>query len=128
MEKQRIEYNASQIVDAGYRIHKEIGPGLLESVYLFCFMEELKTRGIQAEKEVSLPLYYRGNKLNKDFRLDILVANEIIIEIKAVEILLPVHIAQIISYLKLSDKKLGFLINFNVPIFKQGIHRYVNKY
>jgi len=91
-------------------------------------MEELTIRGIKAEQEVFLPLYYRGNKLNKDFRLDILVENEVIIEIKAVEILLPVHIAQIISYLKLSDKKLGFLINFNVPVFKEGIHRYVNKY
>jgi GxxExxY protein len=128
MEKQRIEYYASQIVDSGYRVHKELGPGLLESVYLFCLMEELKRRGIKAEQEVFLPLYYRGNKLNKDFRLDILVENEVIIEIKAVEILLPVHIAQIISYLKLSDKKLGFLINFNVPVFKEGIRRYVNKY
>ena len=128
MEKQRIEYYASQIVDSGYRVHKELGPGLLESVYLFCLMEELTRRGIKAEQEVFLPLYYRGNKLNKDFRLDILVENEVIIEIKAVEILLPVHIAQIISYLKLSDKKLGFLINFNVQVFKEGIHRYVNKY
>ena len=91
-------------------------------------MEELTIRRIKAEQEVFLPLYYRGNKLNKDFRLDILVENEVIIEIKAVEILLPVHIAQIISYLKLSDKKLGFLINFNVLVFKEGIHRYVNKY
>ena len=128
MEKQRIEYYASQIVDSGYRVHKELGPGLLESVYLFCLMEELTRRGIKAEKEISLPLYYRGNKLNKDFRLDILVENEVIIEIKTVENLLPVHVAQIISYLKLSDKKLGFLINFDVPVFKEGIHRYVNNY
>jgi GxxExxY protein len=128
MEKQAIEYYAKQIVDAGFRIHKELGPGLLESVYLFCYMEELKIRGIKAEQEVFLPLYYRGNKLNKDFRIDILVENEIIIEIKAVEILLPVHIAQLISYLKLSEKRLGFLINFNVPVYKEGIHRYVNNY
>ena len=128
MEKQAIEYYAKQLVDAGYRVHKELGPGLLESVYLFCFMKELNIRGIKAEQEVFLPLYYRGNKLNKDFRLDVLVENEVIIEIKAVEILLPVHIAQLISYLKLSDKRLGFLINFNVPVFKDGIHRYVNNY
>jgi GxxExxY protein len=128
MEKQAIEYYAKQIVDAGYRVHKELGPGLLESVYLFCFMEELDLRGIKAEQEVFQPLYYRGNKLNKDFRIDILVENEVIIEIKAVEILLPVHIAHLISYLKLSDKRLGFLINFNVPVFKNGIHRYVNNY
>lgn len=128
MEKQAIEYCAKQLVDAGYRVHKELGPGLLESVYLFCFMEELNLRGIKAKQEVVQPLYYRGGKLDKEFRLDILVENEIIIEIKAVEILLPIHIAQLISYLKLSDKRLGFLINFNVPVFKDGIHRYVNNY
>lgn len=128
MEKQAIEYCAKQLVDAGYRVHKELGPGLLESVYLFCFMEELNIRGIKAKQEVVQPLYYRGGKLDKEFRLDILVENEIIIEIKAVEILLPIHIAQLISYLKLSDKRLGFLINFNVPVFKDGIHRYVNNY
>jgi GxxExxY protein len=128
MEKKTIEYYASQIVDAGYRVHKELGPGQLESVYQFCFMEELKIRGIKAAQEVLLPLYYRGNRLNKDFRIDILVENEVIIEIKAVELLLPVHAAQIISYLKLANKKMGFLINFNVSLFKEGIHRYVNNY
>jgi GxxExxY protein len=91
-------------------------------------MEEFKLRGIKAEQEVFIPLYYRSNKLNKDFCIDILVENGIIIEVKAVEILLPVHIAQLISYLKLSDKRLGFLINFNVPVLKEGIHRYVNNY
>jgi GxxExxY protein len=128
MEKEQMEYIASQIVDAGYRVHREIGPGLLESVYLYCFAEELRGRRIQVVKEVVQPLYYRGNRLNKDFRLDMLVENEIILEIKAVEILLPVHIAQIISYLKLSDKRMGFLFNFNVPVLREGIHRYVNKY
>jgi GxxExxY protein len=128
MEKHSIEYYAKQLVDAGYRVHKELGPGLLESVYLYCLMEELKIRRIKARQEVVQPLFYRGNKLDKDFRLDILVENEIIIEIKAVEILLPIHIAQLISYLKLSDKRIGFLINFNVPVFKDGIHRYVNNY
>ena len=128
MEKHVMEYYAKQIVNAGYRVHKELGPGLMESVYQFCFMEELRIRGIKANQEVFQPLYYRGNKLNKDFRLDILVENEIIIEIKAVEVLLAIHSAQLISYLKLSDKRLGFLINFNVPVFKDGIHRYVNNY
>lgn len=128
MEKQKFEYFSRQLVDSGYRVHKELGPGLLESVYLYCLMEELNLRGIIAEQEVLLPLSYRGKMLKKDFRLDILVEKEIIIEIKAVELLLPVHTAQIISYLKLSDKRLGFLINFNVPVFKEGIHRYVNNY
>jgi GxxExxY protein len=128
MEKHKIEHFAKHIVDAGYRVHQELGPGLLESVYLYCFMEEIKTRNITAEKEVLLPLNYRGKKLEKDFRIDILVENEIILEIKAVELLLPVHTAQLISYLKLADKRLGFLINFNVTAFKEGIHRYVNNY
>jgi len=82
MEKQKIEFFAKQLVDAGFRVHKELGPGLLESVYLFCLMEEMKIREIQASQEVILPLQYRGKKLNKDFRIDILVENEIIIEIK----------------------------------------------
>lgn len=123
-----MEYVAKQIVDAGYRVHKELGPGLLESVYLYCFMEELKLSGIRTEQEVVLPLFYRGNKLNKEFRFDVLVEQEIIVEIKAVEILLPVHRAQLISYLKLSNKKMGFLINFKVPALKDGIHRFVNNY
>jgi len=128
MAKERVEYYAKQIVDAGYRVHKELGPGLLESVYLYCLMEELNLRSIKARQEVIQPIFYRGSRLDKEFRLDILVENEIIIEIKAVEILLAIHVAQLISYLKLSDKKLGFLINFNVPVFKDGIHRYVNNY
>ena len=128
MEKGEIEYYAKHLVNASFKVHKELGPGLLESVYLFCLMAELNLMGINAEQEVLLPLYYRGNRLNKDFRIDILVENEIIIEIKAVEILLPVHAAQLISYLKLSGKRLGFLINFNVSAFKEGIQRYVNNY
>jgi GxxExxY protein len=128
MEKQLMEFYAKQVVDAGYRVHKELGPGLLESVYLFCFMEELKIRGIEAEQEVFLQLFYRGNPLNKDFRLDLLVENEIIVELKSVEILFPVHVAQLLSYLRLSNKRLGFLINFNVSVFKDGIKRYVNNY
>jgi GxxExxY protein len=128
MEKPLMEYYAKHVVDAGYRVHTELGPGLLESVYFFCFMEELKLRGIKADQEVIIQLYYRGNPLKKEFRLDLLVENEIIIELKAVEILLPVHVAQILSYLRLSDKRLGFLINFNVPVFKDGIKRYVNNY
>jgi GxxExxY protein len=128
MEKQEMEYYAKQIVNSAYLIHKELGPGLLESVYQYCMMEELKLNGVKAEQEVSIPLYYRNKKLEKEFRIDILVQSEIIIEIKAVENLLPVHAAQLISYMKLSDKQLGFLINFNVTTFKEGIRRYVNNY
>ena len=128
MDKQLIEFYAKQIVDAGYHVHKELGPGLLEFIYQFCFIEELKLKNLKAEKEVRLQLHYRDKPIDKDFRLDLVVENEIIIEIKAVELILPVHTAQILSYLKLSNKKLGFLINFNVPVFKDGIKRYVNNY
>ena len=128
MDKQLMEFYAKQVVDAGFRVHKELGPGLLESIYQFCFIEELKLKNVKAEKEVRLQLYYRDKPIDKDFRLDLVVENEIIIEIKAVELILPVHTAQILSYLKLSNKKLGFLINFNVPVFKDGIKRYVNNY
>ncbi|MEI6900333.1 MAG: GxxExxY protein [Bacteroidota bacterium] len=128
MVRIELEKTARLVVEAGYRVHKELGPGLLESVYLFCLVEELKIKGLRAAKEVFLPLTYRGIQINKDFRIDLLVEDELIIETKAVEILLPVHKAQLISYLKLSDKRLGFLINFNVPVFKDGIHRFVNKY
>jgi len=128
MEKYRIEFYARQIVDAGYRVHRELGPGLLESVYLQCLAKEFRLRGVDASSEVVLPLFYRGERLAKEFRIDMLVEGEIIIEIKAVDALLPVHTAQLISYMKLAQKKLGFLINFNVPVFKEGIRRYVNNY
>lgn len=127
MNKETIEYFASQVVDAGYRIHKEMGPGLLESVYQQCFLKEMKFRNISVQQEVLVPLFYLGEPCNKDFRLDLLVENEIIIEIKSVDILLPVHKSQLITYLKLTNK-LGFIINFKVPLFKDGIHRMVNKY
>ncbi len=105
-----------------------MGPGLLESVYEYCLVKELKSRDIIAEHQVFVPLFYKEEKLSKDFRNDILVENAIIIEIKAAELLLPVHKAQIISYLKLTEKQLGFLINFNVPLLKQGFKRFVNNF
>ena len=105
-----------------------MGPGLLESIYVLCLVYELHKRGLQVMTEVSIPVSYKGIELSKDFRIDILVQNEIILEIKAVEILLPVHQAQLISYLKLADKCLGFLINFNVPVLKDGFKRFVNNF
>jgi GxxExxY protein len=124
------EYNqlSKIILDAAYTVHKEMGPGLLESIYEHCLVDELRSRGLLAEQQVLLPLYYKRKRLSKDFRIDILVENEIIIEIKAVEIILPIHEAQIISYLKLADMWLGLLINFNVPLLKNGYKRFVNGY
>ena len=105
-----------------------MGPGLLESVYELCMMKEFELRGIKARNQVTLPLLYKGFELSKEFKVDILVENEIVLELKSAETMAPIYEAQIISYLKLSDKKLGFLINFNVPIVKNGIKRFVNNY
>ncbi len=128
MDKEYLNSLSKIIVDACYSVHKEFGPGLLESVYEFCLLKEFEMRGIDAKSQVSIPLIYKGKKLEKEFKIDILVEDEIILEIKSVEVLLPVHKAQLISYLKLADKRLGFLVNFNVPLIKDGIKRIVNNF
>lgn len=128
MNKEKYNNLSKEILDASITVHKEMGPGLLESVYELCLQKELALRGIKTEQQVFLPLHYKGHELKKDFRIDLLVENEIIIEIKAAEVILPVHEAQIISYLKLADKRLGFLINFNVPLLKNGFRRFVNDF
>ena len=128
MSKEEYERIAKEIFFASLEVHKIMGPGLLESVYELCLIKELQLRNIFVENQVSIPLDYKGFSLSKDFRMDILVEREIILELKTVECLLPIHEAQIISYLKLADKRLGFLINFNVPIIKSGFRRFVNNY
>jgi GxxExxY protein len=122
------KYNeiSGKILHASIIVHNEMGPGLLEVVYEYCLCKELHSIGLEAVNQYMLPLYYKGENLHKDFRIDILVENEILIEIKAVEKLLPVHEAQVISYLKMANLKLGLLINFNVPVIKQGFRRFVN--
>ena len=126
MEKERYNELSAIILDSAITVHKELGPGLLESVYKHCLVEELRKRSILVETHVLVPLVYKGEYLNKDYEIDVLVEKEIILELKAVEIILSVHEAQIISYLKLAGKKLGFLINFNVPLLKHGFKRFVN--
>lgn len=124
--REKLNKISSTILDSCITVHREMGPGLLESVYSICLAYELQQRGLAIRTEVSIPLIYKGIELSKDFRIDILVEEDIILELKAVEILLPVHDAQIISYLKLAEKRLGFLINFNVPLIKNGFKRFVN--
>ena len=109
-------------------MHRELGPGLLESVYEICMIEELKERGLLVENQVRIPVFYKGKELKKDFIVDILVENSIIVELKAVEDLLSVHEVQLVTYLKLANKHLGFLINFNVSLIKSGIKRKINGY
>ena len=128
MNRKELNILSSQIVDACVNVHKEMGPGLMESVYEYCLLKEFELRGIDAKNQVSVPLFYRGELLTKDYRIDILVEDEIVLELKSVDIILPVHEAQIISYLKLADKRLGFLLNFNVDLMKNGIKRFVNNF
>lgn len=125
-----MNYNdvSSKIIAAAIAVHKELGPGLLESVYECCLTEELTYRGLEVSHQIKLPLVYKGRILKKDFVLDLLVEQEVIVELKAVEHLLPVHEVQLVTYLKLANKPLGLLINFNVPLLKDGIRRRVNNF
>lgn len=128
--KSKPEYEeiAKSILNSAFEVHKELGPGLLESVYEICLAEELIRNGLSIKSQVKLLVFYKGKELNKDFYIDILVEESIIIELKSVEVLLPVHEVQLLTYMKLADKRLGFLINFNVPYLKDGIKRKVNNY
>ncbi|KAF0152433.1 MAG: hypothetical protein FD143_1071 [Ignavibacteria bacterium] len=125
MKNEELNKISAVVLDSSISVHKELGPGLLESVYEICLFKELKSRGTFVERQVSIPVIFKGEKLEADFRIDLLVENEIIIELKAAEILLPVHDAQLLTYMKLSEKKLGFLINFNVPKLVDGFKRKV---
>jgi len=107
-------------------VHKELGPGLMESVYEECCSYVLKRDGMIVQRQVLLPVYFQGAKLNKEFVIDLIVDDEVIIEFKSVEGILPVHEAQLVTYLKLANKKLGLLINFNVALLKEGIRRKIN--
>ncbi len=126
MTKEELNELSGIILDAAIHVHKEMGPGLLESVYQYCLAEELESRGLFVQREYELPLYYKGKRLRKNFSIDLMVENEVIIETKSVAEMRAVFEAQIISYLKLADKKLGLLINFNVPVLKKGFKRFVN--
>jgi GxxExxY protein len=120
---EKVESIGKIIVDAAFSVHYNLGPGLLEKVYEKCMVEELKQRHVYVERQVPVPIIYNGIDISEDLRIDILVENEIIIELKAVELLHPVFEAQLLTYLKLTNRNLGFLINFNVPRIKDGIKR-----
>jgi GxxExxY protein len=114
------------VVDSAIKVHKRLGPGLLESAYRECLVWELRQRGLSVHVEVPVPLRYEGVKLDFAYRLDVLVENRVVVECKALLALLPVHQAQLLSYLKLSDKRLGLLFNFHELKLKNGIVRLVN--
>jgi len=111
------------VVDAAFRVHSTLGPGLLERVYEVCLAHELRKRGLSVDSQVELPVFYDGVRLDAGMRIDLVVAGKLLIELKAVETVLPVHKAQVLTYLKLTGHRLGLLINFNVPVIKDGIDR-----
>ena len=112
-----------KIISAAIEVHKNLGPGLLETVYSHCLGLELELRGLRFQKELDVPLYYKNRKIDRFLRLDFLVENEIVLELKSLEAIMPVHEAQLLTYLKLTGKQVGLLINFNVPLLKDGILR-----
>jgi len=122
-----IEAIGKQIVDSAFTVHRELGPGLLESAYEQCLAFELNRRDLQVERQKLLPLIYQGMKMEAGYRLDLLVESKVIVEVKSVERLEPIHEAQLLSYLKLSGLNLGFLINFNTRLIKDGLRRLVHK-
>lgn len=117
-----------RVIDACIEIHRTLGPGLLESAYEECLCHELSLTGIRFERQVPLPVHYKEVNLDCGYRLDLVVEQKLIVELKAAEQLLPIHEAQLLTYLKLSNLTLGLLINFNVPVLKAGIRRIANNY
>jgi len=116
------------IIGSAIRVHRELGPGLLESAYEACLMFEMSEAGLQVERQKPLPVIYKGVNLDCGYRLDLVIENKIILELKTVEKILPLHEAQLLSYLKLSGQTLGYLINFHVDFLKNGIRRIVNQH
>ncbi|WP_410006117.1 GxxExxY protein [Aequorivita nionensis] len=117
---------SSKIIGAGIEVHKQLGPGLLESTYEVCLAHELKLMGLEVKQQVPLPIIYKEIKLNAGYRIDMIVENKVIVEIKSVDALAPIHTAQILTYLKLKEVKLGLLINFNSVKLIDGLKRIVN--
>ena len=115
------------IIGAAIEVHRALGPGLLEGVYEECLAMELSLRGLRSERQRRLPVVYKGRQVAADLRIDLLVEDQVIVEVKAVENLIPVHSAQLLSYLRLSGKPLGLLINFNVPLLRDGVRRIANQ-
>jgi GxxExxY protein len=114
------------IIECCIEVHNELGPGLMESIYEVCLENVMVDFGLDVKRQVEVPLFFKGKQLNKSFKIDMLVNNVVVLELKSVETILPVHEAQLVSYLKLSNKKLGLLINFNSKYLKDGLKRRIN--
>ena len=129
MSPEELNVLARRTLDAAFRVHTTLGPGLLESAYTACLVYELRKFGLEIKTEVPVPIVYDGVKLTDiGYRIDIMVANELVIEVKSLDAIASVHLSQLISYLKLSNRRLGLLLNFNVESFRDGIYRRVNKF
>lgn len=126
--KQNLNKITETIIGAAISVHRELGPGLLESTYEACLLYELTEHKLEVERQKGLPVTYRGLQLDCGYRIDLLVENLVVVELKAVESLAPIHAAQLLSYLKLSGCEVGLLINFNVKVLKYGIRRFVHKF
>jgi len=124
----KINTITGKIVDRAYKLHSALGPGLLESVYERCLELDLREAGLKVQSQVGVPLRYKKLAFDTGYRLDLLVADTVIIEVKSVEVLAPVHFSQLLTYMKLYDKPIGFLINFNSKSLKDGLHRLVNNF
>jgi len=118
-----VEEAVTRFLDAAFNVHRELGPGLLESVYEACVCHELTLMGVPFQWQVSVPVSYRSIQIESGLRLDLLVADEVVVELKSIDALLPIHEAQLLTYLKITQKRVGILVNFNVPLLKQGIKR-----
>ena len=128
MTRDQLNDLGTKIIGAAIEVHRELGPGLLESVYEECLVEELDIRGLKAEQQVQLPIFYKGRKLKKYYVVDVMVEDEIIVELKCVKELHPIHEVQLVTYIKLANKNLGYLMNFNVTQMAKGIKRKVNNF
>jgi GxxExxY protein len=122
---EELEMIGKKIVDSAYSVHKNLGPGLLEKVYEIAFCHELRKRGLKCQRQLSFPIVYDGITFDEGLRLDVLVEEQVVCELKAVDIVNPVWKAQVLSHLRLTGNRLGYLINFNVPLLKNGINRFV---
>jgi GxxExxY protein len=127
-DKEKLDEISRRIIGAAIEVHRHLGPGLLESAYQSCLAFELKRLGMKVEEQEPLPVVYKQVKLDCGYRLDFVVEDEIIVEIKAIEQLPPIHEAQLLSYLRLAKKRVGLLMNFHVPVLKNGLKRIVNEF
>ena len=128
MNREELNLLTKKIIGCAIEVHKQLGPGLLESAYQECIAYEFDLNGMKYKKEYVIPLNYKGRQIDCSYRIDFLVENEVILELKSIEQILPIHKAQLLTYLKITDKRLGLLINFNVSLLRDGIVRLVNNF